>query len=255
MSDIDLKNKPLVEAIFEIRWQLKEVGEAIFVDPCYKLVLGRMFERVKEEYPRYHALPSSDMPETMASHIVQYQFRSERTWPLIQFGPGILTLNDTTQNYRWKDFKKRSEILLNIIYELYPKEVFKPISLSLRYINADEFDYEKTYAFDFMKSQLKTNIEVFPDLFEKTGVSKYPLGFDLKFSFPSQNPEGFSNLRFVRGQKNGVDAFIWETQVQSLNEDVPQLKKDIMNWLVEAHNLIRDWFDKMIDGELRRKYE
>ncbi|MCX6750116.1 MAG: hypothetical protein NTZ83_01545 [Candidatus Pacearchaeota archaeon] len=51
MEKIILKNKPLVEAIFELRWQLKEIQPGVKVDPNYKMLIGRVYERLKEEYP------------------------------------------------------------------------------------------------------------------------------------------------------------------------------------------------------------
>jgi hypothetical protein len=48
----DLKNKPLVEAILELRWALSttEIPGAA-EDPNYRLLLGRFSERVQKEYP------------------------------------------------------------------------------------------------------------------------------------------------------------------------------------------------------------
>jgi hypothetical protein len=37
-----LKNKPLVEAIFEIRWELQELAPGVKRDPHYKVLIGRV---------------------------------------------------------------------------------------------------------------------------------------------------------------------------------------------------------------------
>ena len=60
-----LKNKPLAEAIFELRWELQEPAQGMKVDPHYKILIGVMYDKVEDE------------------------------WPLIKIGPGIITLNDT----------------------------------------------------------------------------------------------------------------------------------------------------------------
>lgn len=46
-----LKNKPLVEAIFELRWELKEQESRMKIDPHYKILVGRIYDKVSNEYP------------------------------------------------------------------------------------------------------------------------------------------------------------------------------------------------------------
>lgn len=250
-----LKNKPLMEAIFEIRWELKEISSGIKIDPYYKILIGRIYDRVKEEYPFLEQLPTSAIPDEIARYIAQYRFRkAENKWPLIQIGPGIITLNDT-DGYTWEDFGKRIRHILNVLYESYPDDNLRINSLSLRYIDAIEFDYKKDSIFSFFKNNFKINIELYQKLFEETGVDNLPLNFDLRFSFPATKPKGSSNLRFARGKKNELDALIWETQVQSIDEDVPRDKNEINAWIDEAHKLADDWFFKMIEGELLRRFE
>ena len=77
----------------------------------------------------------------------------------------------------------------------------------------------------------------------------------MRFSFPAKKPKGAVHLRFVRGKRKNVDALIWETHVQSVDEDAPKSKDKINKWVVEAHTLTDDWFFKMIEGELLRRFE
>ena len=63
-------------------------------------------------------------------------------------------------------------------------------------------------------------------------------------------PEGIINLRFSRGKKENVDALIWETMVQSTNEQISAMPEEIPDWLNDAHTLTDDWFFKLIEGEL-----
>ena len=94
---INLKNKPLIEAIFEIRWKLQEGPEkGMRIDPHYKLLIGRIYEKIKDKYTFHEQLPTASMPDEIAGYIIQHRFRKkENEWPLIQLGPGIITLNDT----------------------------------------------------------------------------------------------------------------------------------------------------------------
>jgi len=252
-----LKNKPLVEAIFEVRWELQQSAPRIKVDPHYKILIGRVYDRVKDEYPFHEQLPTATMPDEIAGYVVQHRFRkSKNKWPLIQIGPGIITLNDT-EGYRWEDFKKRINHMLDILFEAYPEgeKNLKINGLLLRYIDAIEFNYQENNVLDFLRKDLKIGIEIYEKLFEETGVSNLPLGFDLRFYFPATRPKGAVHLRFVRGKRKNVDALIWETQVQSVSEDMPKNKDKISVWVNGAHILTDDWFFKMSEGELSRRFE
>lgn len=257
MTTIDLKNKPLVESIFEFRWKLEQPQENVFIDPHYQILIGQVFEKVKDKYGRHIQLPQAAMPIELAGHVVQHQFRAEKDgWPLIQIGPGIITLNET-EKYIWKDFQYQVDELVNVLYDVYPNadENLKPTGLMLRYIDAYEFDFDSENIFEFLSKHLKAKFEISQDLFEDKNAGQLPHGFDLKFVFPLSDPPGGVHLRFVRGQKNDKDALIWETQVQSKNEDAPTGKEDIIKWVNSAHKLTHGWFFKMIEGRLLEEFK
>lgn len=249
-----LKNKPLVEAIFELRWELEEQVSGVKTDPHYKILIGRMYDRVKDDYPYHEELPTATIPDEIAGYIIQHRFRKDKDmWPLIQVGPGIVTLNDT-EGYVWDDFEKRIHRLIEAFFDAYPENL-KINGLLLRYIDAVDFDYEKEDLFKFLEEKLKVNIEIHEQLFRETGVKNLPLNIDLKFTFPSTKPKGAIHLRFARGKRKNVDALIWETMVQSIDNDAPNNKERIIAWVEEAHSLADDWFFKIIEGELLRRFE
>jgi len=47
MSSRELIDKPLIEAIFELRWELQQNTAGLALDPNYRLLLGRMFDRLE----------------------------------------------------------------------------------------------------------------------------------------------------------------------------------------------------------------
>jgi len=252
-----LKNKPLVEAIFEIRWDLQEIAQGIRIDPHYKILIGRMYDRVRDEYPFHEQLPTATMPDEIAGYVVQHRFRRGKDeWPLIQIGPGIMTLNDT-EGYLWEDFEKRIHNMLEALFKAYPdaEDNLKVNWLLLRYIDAVDFNYDEDDIFSFLDRNLKISISIYEELFKETGVGNLPLSFDLRFSFPATDPKGAVHLRFVRGIRRNADALIWETHVQSVGDDAPKDKEEIATWVANAHRLTDDWFFKMIEGELLRRFE
>ncbi len=72
--------------------------------------------------------------------------------------------------------------------------------------------------------------------------------------FPSQEPRGHMRLRLASGKKYEKPALIWETVVISSRPDAPNRPDKFGGWLESAHALTHDWFFKMIDGELLRRF-
>ena len=249
-----LTNKPIVEAIFEIRWELLKQPNGIQIDPHYKILPGILFEKLRTDYPFHERLPSSNMPDEIASYVVQHRFRIEKDkWPLIQIGPGVLTVNET-EGYDWNNFRGRIKRVLDVLLTSYPElDSFKVSKLILRYINAVEFDYKHEDIFKFLKDKMKIRIEIENSLFKATGLGESALRHDLRFSFPSENPPGTFDLRLLKGNKNVVDkteALVWDMLFNVFGEDVPCKLKDILTWIDAGHEIIESWFFKMTEGDL-----
>ena len=120
MDRVILTNKPLVEAIFELRWELQEVSPGFKTDPHYPILIGGIYGKAKSQYGFHEKLPTATMPDEIAGYIVQHRFRKgENSWPLIQIGPGIITLNDT-EGYVWEDFEKRIPAVVDMLFDTYP---------------------------------------------------------------------------------------------------------------------------------------
>jgi uncharacterized protein (TIGR04255 family) len=250
----DLKNKPLIEAIMELKWELQstELGE---IDPHYKFLLGKLFDRVRNDYGELETLPTSNIPDILSGHMIQHRFRSSPNgWPLIQVGPGIMSVNETDK-YKWVDFSQRSVDAVDYLFESHPApKTIKVESLLLRYIDAIEFDYSTKDITTFLKENLKINVILPSNLFNGVPIDPLPRYFRWESSFRSSKPKSNIVIRFTTGQKSERPALIWETLVQSTGGDVPAMPSDFSRWLHDAHELIRDWFFKLIEGDLERRF-
>ncbi|MCG2767232.1 MAG: TIGR04255 family protein [Chloroflexota bacterium] len=252
-----LRNKPLVEAIFELRWELQSQQGGIRVDPHYGVLVGRLYERVREDYPFHEPLPTATIPEEIAGYVIQHRFRcADGEWPLVQVGPGVVTLNDTRE-YTWEDFKRRIVALVGALFEAHldAERGLRVSRVLLRYINAVEFDYSRSDLFHFLKDELKISIEMDEALFENTEVTRVPLGLDARLSFALEDPKGTLHVRFARGEREGSPSVVWETNIQSSGEDAPQSKEVILGWADKAHGVTEDWFFETIEGDLQRRFE
>lgn len=245
MKGIALNNPPLVEAIFEMRWQ---VQNNLVDDPNYSLAIGRLYDKISHKYPRHEQLPTATIPTEMASGIVQHRFRAaDSQWPLIQLGPGIFTLNEVG-SYQWDDFSGRIIEGVKAFLESYPQKSLNIEQLTLRYINAIEFDFSKENILEFLRENLKLNISFPPSLFNNSPETY----LDSKFSFKCDRPDTRINLRFARGEKEGKPALIWEIMVTS--PPPANIPAKLPDWLNETHEIVETWFFELIQGTLLEQF-
>ena len=245
-----LPNKPLIEAILEFRWQIRnEEG-----DPNYTLFIGRLYDRVQEQYPFHEPLPTVMIPLPAAGNIIQHRFRiGKGRWPLMQIGPGIVTVNDTG-GYVWQDFGQRAKSLIKAIFEAYPEpNQLSTASLVLRYLDAFYLDQNEDM-FNYLSTKLKSRVAFPPQLFEGTDVSKRPKIMNIMASFPAGKPKGEILVKFGSGRHNEKPALIMETSVRSDSPDLPKMPEGFENWVEDAHKLTDDWFFTFIEGELERRF-
>jgi uncharacterized protein (TIGR04255 family) len=282
VSRKDLKNKPLVEAIMEIRWHLVQPpvgghGPAQTVlpaldphyrppqlippmlpalDPHFHLLLGRLFDRLRKEYPVHEPLPTATLPDGMLGQVVQHRFRSAKDgWPLVQVGPGVFTVNDT-HHYTWTDFQQRTKDAVVKLYDAHPSIAeFRIRNLVLRYIDAMEYNYGDENAFAFLSNKMKIGLTLPGALFQDTGVESRPQGFSWQTTFRCSEPPGRVHLSLATGQKEDKPAILWETAIQSAGDDLPSMPDGFPAWIDAAHEITDDWFFKLIEGELERKFE
>jgi len=78
---------------------------------------------------------------------------------------------------------------------------------------------------------------------------------DINSVFRTEKPPGIISLRFARGKRSGRDILLWETTVQSISDDAPKNREDILAWLEKAHWLADDWFFKLIEGDLHERFQ
>lgn len=246
----DLPKKPLIEAIAEIKW-----GKEAELDPGFQVVVGRLYERLQGDYPEIEDLPTAQVPPAMTIHMVRHRFRRTKDgWPLVQIGPGILTVNET-EAYRWDDFSGRVKVALAKLYDVHPSHEGINIShLLLRYINAIEFDYLSQDLMAWLAKTMRTHISIPRELFQQTSVGERLHGLNLQLTFPAESPRGVFHVGFGTGRKQDKPALMWELQMRSIGPDVPEMPSAFDAWLASAHELAEQWFFEIVKGELLESF-
>lgn len=254
----ELASKPLVEAIFELRWSLAKGDDpSLRRDPGFKVLLGRFFDRVHAIYPVMIDLPAAQIPEDMIPNVVRHQFRAGPTsWPLLQLGPGILTANETA-GYSWATFKPRLKEAIAALFDSYPRDLhgFRPNQVVLRYMNAIPLNPLETPLLPFLRAKLHTEISLDPILGETVLSLEQPLGLTLNLSVPMRVPVGVCGLSFSTGRAGDKPALIWQIDAQARDGDVPADQASFETWLESAHAVIEKWFFTLSRGELLESFK
>ncbi len=256
MDHPKLKNKPLVEAMIDVRWQLQQSPLGGTLDPHYTILLGRLFDRLKSDYPQHELTPMASFPEHMAGQTAQHRFRPRpNAWPVVQVGPGVATLNSTAE-YVWEDFRPRAIDVIQKLYESHPSPSdLKIETLALRYIDAVPFDPSNEDAIDFLRKKMNVGISLPQGVFNGQEIDKRPAHLLLQSTFPCNKPKGAMRVGFATGQRDMDPSLFWETQVQSTGLELPEIPNKFPSWIDEAHAVTGDWFFQLISGELQRSFE
>lgn len=252
-----LLHPPLAEAIFELRWEIindQQTGR--MRDPSYPMMYGRLYERLKKDFPFIEDLPSTQAHPEATPFVPRHRLRKDRTsYPLLQVGPGILTVNDA-KGYSWTSFKALILRLIESIVELFPAGNFPLnfIKSEIRYVNGIRFDIARENPLSFLADKLHTKIEIDPDHYEQNQLGERPNAVALNLAYALQKPVGNLALSLNLGQVEGKPAFIQQTVIQSFGEMVPSDKDSFGPWLQEAHDAAENSFHAFCKGSLMDKF-
>jgi uncharacterized protein (TIGR04255 family) len=207
-----LKSKPLVEAILEVRWELEDgPTPGMKRDRHYKLLLGKLFDSVKGEYPHHEELQTAEIPDEMTPYMVQHRFRAkEGDWPLLQVGPGVFTINET-ESYEWSSFESRiNDVIPKLISAYEVPQALRFERLVLRYINAIPFDFSKADALRFLHEKMGVTFSLPESIFADGNITKGPIELTSQVVFRSIEPKGALLLNFNTGKmRNEQPALLW----------------------------------------------
>lgn len=256
-DSVALKNPPILEAIFEMRWELPQIPNTqTRRDPAYPLLYGRMYDRFKKEYPVAEDLPSVQAHSDSTPYVLRHRMRkSADEWPIVQIGPGIITIN-LSKDYSWDAFRHEIVRIFEAFTDFYPASTF-PLNLlktELRFINGIEMG-EADNPVQFFQDKLHTAVCLDEGLFNKTSVLPQPEGLSLNVGFKIEDPVGSAMLALGSGTSNEKPAVIQQMLFQSMGENTPQDLGSLDPWLDNMHALAKSWFEALFRGELIKRFQ
>ncbi len=252
MATDRLSNPPLTEALLEVRWALLENSNGTQIDNSYPVVAGLLFERVKQDFPHIERLPAAGMPDEITPHVVKQRFRSSpEGWPLMQIGPGVASLNFTTDGYGWQGFRERALSFFRMLQEARQATPAPSLinSVVLKYLNILERPAD---LLAFFKDKMHTDVRVpfTTDHPEIEGPTAFLM--DVEYQIPKTKTK--ASIRLRTGERNGQPVLGWDLRARSIGPDAPQAVPQFRDWLDAAHDFLRQWFFVFIAGDLEKQF-
>ncbi len=239
MSKAKLKFAPLKEVIFELHWSGSIDNSGAPVDDGFDLAQGKLWEKLKPEYPVHKKLIPDGIPFRIYGAPLHQYWKGEFKWPVIQHGFGMLAVNEVELGYEWEHTYKPT--VLNAI-EMLIASYEDPIKFNkakLQYVDAWDVADEDPKV--FVEVNLRTNIQ-----------SNYPLpgkpqSFNLFQSFELEDGSEMQ-LTIANGtnNQNQKPSVIWTTTIE---KKCNFKQEEIVEWLENAHTAASDMFKKMLNPE------
>lgn len=252
-----LLHSPLIEVIFELRWELENDSQSGRMrDPSYPMMYGRLYEQIKKDFPFVEDLPSVQAHPETTPYVPRHRMRKEKNgYPLVQVGPGILTVNDA-KGYSWTKFRSLALRMIEAITDLYPTDgvPLNFIKSEIRYVNGIRFDIARENPLNFLAEKLHLKIEPDLELFEKNKLNERPNSVGVNLAYALEKPMGNLAISANLGQFEGKPAFIQQTLIHSFAELVPTDAETFTPWLEEAHTVAENCFHVLCKGDLMEKF-
>ena len=241
-----LPHAPLVEVIFEIRWN--SVDKASL--DKFQLLLGSMFSVLKEDFPNVVNLqPNSAIPINAFVGMPTHRFTSANGYPMYQLGPGILSVNMVNDGYIWESFLDTVKKVVSVFERLSDLQGQK-ITLALKYLDFFKFSFSEVDLKEYIKHNFHLSVES-PYLNDRPSKTfSFATTYDVKVGkFSMSMNTGYNN---VNGSQ--IEGIITESNIsQELN--FGDLNSYISDKLPEAHEILGDFFKELTAGDFYEAFK
>lgn len=240
-----LPNAPLLEVIFEIKWDITSREDIV----DFQYLHGDLYSNLKSRYSHRENLLPPEIPLELVKGSPVFRFREKQgSYPLVQIGPGLISLNTTDDKYFWDQFRDESNEVLSVLNEIYPKYSEFNLLPALTYIDFFEYDNNAETPLDFINSNFQLSLK---DNFMNNTNSKMN---DVNFNFNYEVEEKIVSLNFRNGKiKNEKVGLVLQTKVFGKKEKYNT--KILKEWLESAHDLSSNMFKSLTNGKLYKSFK
>lgn len=220
-SNPKLKSPPLVEAIFDLRFEPNKQLD-------YALLAGQLNQKMMKKYPKTESLVPANLPLGMPGNILRHKFIKNNKKGLYQTGESIFAIS----TFDYKSFKEFLGEIKTLLTE--HKKIFSPSNVSrlgLRYIN--KFSLSKKHqSILSLKTQLPESLTE-----NEVLITRLVKDFDNKGKLA------------ILADFNQIDKVITLDFDFFLSSPIKYDNKSILKWIDDAHNLIYKNFVECIEPD------
>ncbi len=240
-----LPNAPLLEVIFELKWDI--VTKSDFVD--FQYLHGDLYSNLRNKYLYRESLTPPEVPIELVKGKPVYRFRVQQGgYPLVQIGPGVVTINTNDDNYYWEEFSKEVNNLILTIDKIYSGFSEKQFTPALTYIDFLEYNNEKASSLEYVNSMLNLSVE--DNFMNKMNTTLSDLNFTMNYKIDDKVIS--LNLGNAK-MNNDKPGFVLQTKV--IGNRGNYSTNDIEKWLESAHALCSDLFKSLTKGLLYESFK
>lgn len=239
-----LSNPPLIESIFEIKWDSANKQE---IDK-FQLLIGAIYAELKNHYGKpINLLPDPNIPiqAFLGKPIYRFKNLTNNIPILYQIGPGILSINYVGAEYDWIIFSKEICKIVQTLGRLYSFKPGKDVYLGLKYLDFFDFNFENDNVFEYLKNKFHIIIDA---QFIKNA-------FGLNFAIVQKKDDALFNLLINTGMLNNKrSGFIVESRL-SITKPSEICFENFEQRINSFHKDLSSFFKLMTAGELYNSFK
>lgn len=245
MSARKLKNAPLKEAIFEIFWDSPIDQNGMKIDKEFEISLGKFAHHASSFFPIHKRTIPQGAPIKFYGLPIHQFWRGHVLWPVIQIGPGVLTVNDTDKNYHWEEtYRPTIKNAIEILGKSY-SNLPNFNKFSLKYIDSVDLKAEEDLL-SYLKINLLTNIE------NQYQIPGNLSALNINQVFDVNQYKVSINIQTAVNNVTGAPAIVWITSVVKVGNIT---EKDLLLDIDSAHTLCSNLFINMLNKEFYAAFD
>lgn len=235
-----LPKAPLVEVVFELKWDIKMKSDL----DDFQYLYGDLYANLKDEFPNRERLTPLEIPFDALINIPVFRFtKNENKYPLIQIGPGVISINTLNEFYVWEDFRENIHQLLDILKDIYPKFQTLKIIPALIYIDFLKFNDSNTKGYNFINQNF--NISINSNILNDIDSTISDININTNYQIGTD----ILSIRINEGKaNNSTDGIVLQTKVNGNGQSYD--KESLKEWLESAHLLSSKTFKSLIKEDL-----
>lgn len=239
MSRTKLKKAPLKEVIFELHWEGTADASGMLRDNGFDLAQGKFSEKIKDEFPVHKRVVPENINIPLWGIPIHQYWKGEFTWPVIQHGQGLISVNDIEANYIWETSYKPTVLkAIKHLFDSYDNKL-KINQIKLQYIDAWEIDVHDPIA--FIEKNIRTSVQ--SDYVPPGKPANFNIIRNFEMKDKSELQLTLSTGKNIQNQKSSVILIITvEMRGNMLNDEV-------INWLEKAHFTASETFVNILNPD------